>query len=148
MRHTMTMVAVLAILTVGATASVQAQVLPGGGGGDCDAQCVTVYDINGLVIGHGCIGGGDRGRTNCVATVGDCTTDPCQGFALADASGSILAIATCQWQLRQLQSGFSQPSADHAAAADVANGASSRLNGNRSRRAGDVSDQATQPVAP
>lgn len=71
----------------------QAQVLPGEGGG-CDQLCGTVYQ-NGVPIGHSCVSGGDRNRTNCQATVDACTTDPCGGFAVLNSSGIVLAVGTC-----------------------------------------------------
>jgi hypothetical protein len=72
---------------------IQAQQSPGTGAG-CDALCGTIYQ-NGIPVGHGCVGGGDRNRTNCVATENDCTTDPCGGFALVSSSGRLLAVGTC-----------------------------------------------------
>lgn len=79
-------------LLMGAT-DLKAQELPGTGSG-CDQLCGTVYQ-NGVPIGHSCVGGGDRNRTNCQATVEDCTTDPCGGFALLTSGGALLAVGTC-----------------------------------------------------
>jgi hypothetical protein len=81
-----------AALLMGAT-DLKAQELPGTGSG-CDQLCGTVYQ-NGIPIGHSCVGGGDRKVTNCHATVDDCTTDPCGGFALLTSSGALLAVGTC-----------------------------------------------------
>jgi len=71
-----------------------AQVAPGTGG--CDELCGTLYNAQGNPIGHACTTGGDRNRTNCVATVSDCTTDPCGGFAMFSADGRVLTIGTCE----------------------------------------------------
>lgn len=100
MRLKMKFILLFVVGTLAGTAPARGQVLPGSG--DCDAQCVTVFDVNGIVIGHGCTGGGDRGRTNCVATVEDCNTDPCSGFAVIDASGAIHEIAVCSERVRQV----------------------------------------------
>ena len=83
----------LAIALLASALQLEAQVLPGEGGG-CDQLCGTVYQ-NGIPIGHRCVGGGDRNRTNCQATVEACTTDPCGGFALLNSSGVVLAVGTC-----------------------------------------------------
>lgn len=83
----------LAIALVANTSHLPAQELPGTGSG-CDQLCGTVYQ-NGIPIGHSCVGGGDRNRTNCQATVTACTTDPCGGFALFNSSGVVLAVGTC-----------------------------------------------------
>ncbi len=86
--------ALSAVLFLTAASAAGAQVLPGGGG-ECDEQCITNYGPDGEVVGHGCIGGGDRGRKNCYATVGDCTTEPCGGFAIVDATGAVGPIQAC-----------------------------------------------------
>lgn len=68
---------------------------------DCDQLCGTIV-VNGMPVGFGCTGGGDRNRTNCTATVEDCTTDPCGGFALLTSTGIVLDIGTCQERARFL----------------------------------------------
>ena len=83
----------LAIALLASASYLQAQELPGTGSG-CDQLCGTVYQ-NGVPIGHSCVGGGDRSRTNCQATVTECTTDPCGGFAVLNSSGVVLAVGTC-----------------------------------------------------
>lgn len=75
------------------TTTLAAQEAPGDGGG-CQDQCGTVYR-DGVPIGHSCTGGGNRNRTNCKATVEDCTTDPCGGFALLTADGAVLVVGSC-----------------------------------------------------
>ena len=66
---------------------------------DCDQLCGAII-VNGVPIGFGCTGGGDRSRTNCRATVEDCTTDPCGGFALLSSTGMLLQLGTCQDRAR------------------------------------------------
>jgi len=83
----------LAVALLASAPQLQAQVLPVEGSG-CDQLCGTVYQ-NGVPIGYSCVGGGDRNRTNCQATVDACTTDPCGGFAVLNSSGVVLAVGTC-----------------------------------------------------
>ena len=86
--------ALSAVLLLTAASAASAQILPGGEE-ECDAQCITNYNSNGQVVGYGCIGGGDRGRKNCYATIGGCTTEPCGSFAIVNAVGAIGPIQAC-----------------------------------------------------
>ena len=86
--------ALSAVVLLTAASTAGAQVLPGGEE-ECDAQCITNYNSNGQIVGYGCIGGGDRGRKNCCATIGGCTTDPCGSFAIVDATGAVGPIQAC-----------------------------------------------------
>jgi hypothetical protein len=101
-RHVTVAVAVFVLAAI-QSRPLAAQVNPGGGGDSgCDHQCVTLYNQQGSPIGHGCTTGGDRGRTNCVATTSDCTTDPCGDFGFLAMDGRFLGVGTCQ-ERRQLR---------------------------------------------
>lgn len=64
--------------------------------GECDDQCGRILDDDGQPDGYGCRGGRDRNRTNCKATRESCTTDPCEGFAILNGDGALVAIGGCR----------------------------------------------------
>ncbi len=100
MKFSITSLVTSLVATMAFSAVATAQTAPGtGGGGGCDEACVTNVNQEGQPIGKGCVSGEEHNRTNCRATVTNCDTDPCEGFAAMTSSGSFLRNEPCQASL-------------------------------------------------